>query len=71
METYPDLENLLSLRRDWLSKADIMSTLRAGSRTLCSGLEIVVAGVGWQSARANFFDRFFPVGMKGLPIMPA
>ena len=31
----------------------------------------VLDGVRWPSARANIFDDFFPVGMNGLPIMPA
>ena len=47
-----------------------MSTVSAGSQTLCSSLVTVVAGVGWTSARANIFDDF-PVGMKGSPIIPA
>ena len=71
METYPALSNLPPLRRDWLVKAGTMSTVRAGSRTLCFSLATVVAGVGWPSAMANIFDDFCPVGMKGLPIIPA
>ena len=48
-----------------------MLTVRAGSQMLCSSLAIVVAGVGWPLARANVFDYFCPIGMKGTPIMPA
>ena len=47
-----------------------MTTVRAVSRTLCSILVKVVAGVGWPLARADVFDNFCPVGMKGSPIMP-
>ena len=35
-----------------------MSTVRAGSRTLCSSLATVVTTVGWQSARANILTNF-------------
>ena len=59
------------LRRYWLAKAGTMLTVFAGSRTLCSSLAIVVAGVGWLLARENIFDDLCPVGMKGSPIMPA
>ena len=48
------LANFPPLRRNWLSKAGTMSNVRAGSRTLCSSLAIVVAGVGWPSARTDF-----------------
>ena len=48
-----------------------MSTVRAGSHTVCSRLATVVAGVGWLSSRENIFDNFCPVGMKGSPVMPA
>ena len=71
METHPASANFPPLRRDWLASAGTMSTVRAGSRTLCSSLAMVVAGEGWPLVRANMFVDFCPVGMKGLPIMLA
>ena len=41
-----------------------MSTVRAGSQTLCSSLATVVSGAGGPSARANIFDVVFPVRMN-------
>ena len=70
METYPASANFPPLRRDWLASAGIMLTVWAGSRTLCSSLAMVVAGVGWPLASANILVNFCPVEMKGSPIMP-
>ena len=54
-----------------MAKAGTISTVRAGSWTLCSSLETVMAGEGWPSTRANIFDDFCPVGLNNSPIIPA
>ena len=71
IEMYLALANSTPLKRDWLAKVGTMLTVCAGSWTVCSSLATVVAGAGWPSARANIFDDFCPVQMKGLPIMLA
>ena len=66
------IENWPPLRRDWWVRARTMCIVRAvWRRCLCLTREILVAGVGWPSARAKTLVYLKAVGMNLPPSFPA
>ena len=64
-DTYPATAIFPVLRRDWLANAGTILTVHAGSRTLCSIFDILVAGVGCPSASEKILMGLCYVWMKG------
>ena len=56
--------------RYWLDNAGTILTVRAGSCTLCSSLDMLVAGVSCPSTSAKILLDICSVWMKGPPNIP-
>ena len=70
MDTCPASENLNPLRRELFTRAGIMLTVHAGSRTLWWSLAKLDPAAEFPSSSGNnFFDCSY-VWMNGYPILP-
>ena len=70
-DTYPASATFPPLSKDLFSNAGTMLTVRAGSMTLCSSMDMLVSGVGCPLASTKILVDIRYVCMNGSPTIPA